>query len=374
MTAERGSGPTVLLVEADADERGLFGTWLEEEGFGLLTCPGPTEPDYTCIGARTGACPLATEATVVVLDMSLDSEAVVMGTAAEDLLGMYLISGHQVIVLGSHGGEEIPGARSPPTPSITGGADRGRSVTQAGRTTSDVFLRDHEIHRITVDRPRVGFSDLLSQRKLVDWPDDVVQLADRLGLKRFAVLGVSASALACAWALPDRVTAVALVSGLGPMDRPRAFEGMNRSAGGVMILGKRVPWLGRLLGASVVAADRLRPGTALRGLLKALPEPDRLVVSRPEVRRSLLESYALAFRQGARGQVQDWAILASSWGFRPEYVTVPIRLFHGEIDDRVPLHHAEHLARAIPDCHLAVYPGEGHMIIFDRARRSLVAC
>jgi hypothetical protein len=109
MSAMSGSGSTVLLVEADADERDRFGTWLEDEGFDLLTCPGPTEPDYTCIGGRSGACPLAAEATVVILDMSLDSEAVVMGTAAEELLGMYLVSGHPVIVLGSHGGEEIAG-------------------------------------------------------------------------------------------------------------------------------------------------------------------------------------------------------------------------------------------------------------------------
>lgn len=103
------SGTTVLLVEADAGERRRFGRWLEDDGFDLLTCPGPVEPDYTCIGGRTGACPLAAEASIVVLDMSLDSEAVVMGTAAEDLLGMYLLSGHPVVVLGSRGGEEIPG-------------------------------------------------------------------------------------------------------------------------------------------------------------------------------------------------------------------------------------------------------------------------
>ena len=45
------------FVEADADERDRFGAWLEDEGFELLVCVGPTEPDYTCIGARTGACP-----------------------------------------------------------------------------------------------------------------------------------------------------------------------------------------------------------------------------------------------------------------------------------------------------------------------------
>jgi hypothetical protein len=109
MSDMNGTGSTVLLVEADADERDRFGAWLEAEGFDLLVCTGPTEPDYTCIGARTGACPLAAEASVVILDMSLDSEAVVMGTAAEELLGMYLMSGHPVIVLGSHGGEEISG-------------------------------------------------------------------------------------------------------------------------------------------------------------------------------------------------------------------------------------------------------------------------
>ena len=102
----------VLLVEADAEERIRFGTWLEEAGFDLLTCPGPTEPDYTCIGGRTGVCPLAAEASIVVLDIDLESEAVVMGTAAEDLLGMYLLSGHRVVVLGSRGGEEIPGRSS----------------------------------------------------------------------------------------------------------------------------------------------------------------------------------------------------------------------------------------------------------------------
>jgi hypothetical protein len=109
MSDMNGSRSTVLLVEADADERDRFGAWLEAEGFDLLVCTGPTEPDYTCIGARTGACPLSAEASVVILDMSLDSEAVVIGTAAEELLGTYLMSGHPVIVLGSHDGEEIAG-------------------------------------------------------------------------------------------------------------------------------------------------------------------------------------------------------------------------------------------------------------------------
>jgi pimeloyl-ACP methyl ester carboxylesterase len=243
-------------------------------------------------------------------------------------------------------------------------------------TVSTAYLRDRSIHRITVDRPGVGFSDHQPGRELLDWPRDVAHLVDALGIERFALLGVSGGgpyALACAWALPERVAAVALVSGIGPLDRPGAFEGMNRAAARVMILARRAPWLARLVVGFVVAVDRVRPGTVLRGLLKALPEPDQKVASGVEVRESLLESYALAFRQGTVGQVRDWAILATPWGFRPEDVQVPVQIFHGKIDDRVPVHHAEHLARVIPDSQLTLYAGEGHMIIFERAEEFLGA-
>jgi CheY-like chemotaxis protein len=100
---------SVLLVEADATERERLAAALEGDGFQVLLCSGPTAPDYTCIGARIGTCPLVTEEAVVVLDMSLDSETVMMGTPAEDLLGMYLGSGHPVVALGSRPGEEVPG-------------------------------------------------------------------------------------------------------------------------------------------------------------------------------------------------------------------------------------------------------------------------
>lgn len=243
-------------------------------------------------------------------------------------------------------------------------------------TVSEAFLWDRRIRRIAVDRPGVGFSDPQPGRTLLDWPGDVAEVADALGIDRFAVLGVSGGAphaMACAFALPDRVAAVTLVSGMGPPDRPGAFAGMNRAAARVLILAGSMPWLARLLVGFVVAVDRFWPGTVLRGLLKAAPERDRKVASRPEVRESLLESYALAFRQGTAGQVRDWATLASPWGFRLDEVNVPVSLFHGEVDDRVPLHHAEHLARVIPDAHLTTYPDEGHMIMFDRAEEILDA-
>jgi hypothetical protein len=99
-----GAPSAVLVVEADAAERDRYAAALEAAGFPVLTCPGPTQPDYTCVGSRGGTCALVAEAAVVVLDMSLDSEALLTGTPAEELLGLYLTSGRAVVVLGSRTG------------------------------------------------------------------------------------------------------------------------------------------------------------------------------------------------------------------------------------------------------------------------------
>jgi CheY-like chemotaxis protein len=119
----------VLVVEADPAERELISSWLEDSGFTVIACPGPTEPDFTCVGDRTGTCPLAEAADVVVLDMSLEGEALMTGTAAEDLLGLYLVSGRPVVTLGSRRGDEVPGEltrlRRHPTRETLLGAVRG---------------------------------------------------------------------------------------------------------------------------------------------------------------------------------------------------------------------------------------------------------
>jgi pimeloyl-ACP methyl ester carboxylesterase len=73
----------------------------------------------------------------------------------------------------------------------------------------DEAAKTCRVRLIALDRPGMGLSDFQSRRALVDWPDDVVQLADALGLERFAVLGISGGgpyAAACAWKLSDRLT------------------------------------------------------------------------------------------------------------------------------------------------------------------------
>ncbi|MBW2547908.1 MAG: hypothetical protein DRH23_06320 [Deltaproteobacteria bacterium] len=82
----------------------------------------------------------------------------------------------------------------------------------------DSPFRPH-LRLIAPDRPGFGRSDFQPGRRLLDWPDDVSELAEALGLNRFAVLGVSGggpATLACAWRIPERLTAVGPTNPVAP--------------------------------------------------------------------------------------------------------------------------------------------------------------
>ena len=95
---------TVLLVESDAERRERLGQGLQAAGYEVIECPGPTSPDYTCIGSREGYCPLLEEADVVVLDPWLAGDEVGAGASSDQLLGLYVASGRPVVTLGRAGG------------------------------------------------------------------------------------------------------------------------------------------------------------------------------------------------------------------------------------------------------------------------------
>jgi len=98
---------TVLVVEPQSDVRDEIGGLAEAAGFDVLTCPGPTGPDYACMGVRGPGCPLAAYADLIVLDLSLDSELALEGATAVELITYYLGEGKKVIALSRNGADEI---------------------------------------------------------------------------------------------------------------------------------------------------------------------------------------------------------------------------------------------------------------------------
>jgi pimeloyl-ACP methyl ester carboxylesterase len=69
------------------------------------------------------------------------------------------------------------------------------------------------VRLLTIDRPGIGRSDVLPRRTFGDWPGDVAEFGDVLGIDEFGVVGWSAGgpyAAACAARIPDRLTGVAI--------------------------------------------------------------------------------------------------------------------------------------------------------------------
>lgn len=81
---------------------------------------------------------------------------------------------------------------------------------------SDELLHSLGVHLIAVDRPGMGLSDFQPNRHLLDWSNDVIAFADHLNLERFSILAYSLGGpygMACAHAIPERLTKVGIVSG-----------------------------------------------------------------------------------------------------------------------------------------------------------------
>lgn len=221
---------------------------------------------------------------------------------------------------------------------------------------------------IALDRPGYGLSDFQPGRRIPDWPHDVAEVADALSLELFSVLGSSGGgpyALACARALPGRVTRAGVISGVGPYDAPGATTGMRWQNRVGFQLGARFPPLARLLMSSMARQLRRRPERTLDAIARAMSPRDAEIARRPEVREILVGDIAEAFRQGGRGAALDVVLLGRPWGFPLDEIQTEIHLWQGEADVLVPPAMGRHMAAQLPDCKATFFPGEGHLLFVD---------
>lgn len=92
--------PTVLLVEADPNERRRFSRALHEAGYeDLMLCPGPFPPSFTCFGSEGRQCALTAAADVIVVDLRLRSDVAMKGTPGWHLFLNYYATGKPIVAL-----------------------------------------------------------------------------------------------------------------------------------------------------------------------------------------------------------------------------------------------------------------------------------
>jgi pimeloyl-ACP methyl ester carboxylesterase len=221
------------------------------------------------------------------------------------------------------------------------------------------------VRMIALDRPGIGRSDLKAGYQLLDWPDDVVEVANQLGIERFAVAAASgggAYGLACAYKIPHRLTACGLICSVAPghlltNDAPLLMRDM-------WWMGEHLPWLYRLSMRLLMAAlgsDAASIEKRFARSSRFFGEPDREVLQNAQIRRLFAQTLAECTRQGARGNLDEAMLLVQPWGFKVEEIAFEkIFLWHGARDRFVPVSLAHALAQALPHCTATFYPQEGH--------------
>lgn len=230
------------------------------------------------------------------------------------------------------------------------------------------YAKDARI--ITIDRPGMGFSTFQPDRHFLDWPKDVLDLADHLKIDQFRVLGLSGGspyALACAKEIPrSRLLAVAVVGGVYPLNL--GTEGMLMAgrilfyvAGSWMspIVKLLLDWeMGNL-------ARNPDPEVFRKAFLKEMsgrPEPDRKCLENEFTAHHLIESCRESFIQGGDGVAHEAKLYARAWDFELEEVDFDgLFLWHGGADINAPVSMLKKAAAKLKGSQCIILDQETHM-------------
>ncbi|KAM0748299.1 alpha/beta-hydrolase [Meredithblackwellia eburnea MCA 4105] len=228
---------------------------------------------------------------------------------------------------------------------------------------------------ITPDRPGIGLSSPHTGRRLRDYPHDVLELADHLGLDKLSIVGGSGGgpyAVACARYMPtERLKSVGVLAGFGRFRPEWVREQRWANRVGIPLLVRNA-WLARPLldftVGRVARGDRERARRWLQVNMKRIFRDEAGVIERePEAVELVLNLFMEHFRQGAAGWLEDGRVLMEDWGFELEEVPFRgVKLWYGTEDKNTPVVMGRMLARGLPDAKLTEFEGETHLTLMDR--------
>jgi pimeloyl-ACP methyl ester carboxylesterase len=249
------------------------------------------------------------------------------------------------------------------------------SLTMA--TITDAAAREQGVRIISIDRPGISESTLQPNRLLLDWPPLLHGLADYLGIDKFRVLGISGGApyaYASAWAMPERVPAIAVVSGVPPIVDLDNHSGLLRLYRSMLKCHRCSPGFLRLCFHVVRPFAARRIPIRLRPLFLKIFQPTDAAVLRDNAAfDACFESARRAWRGVVEGVMIDAQVYARAWGFRLEDIDVPVQLWHGTKDRAFSSRLAEQVAMRLPNCKLRIVDGAGHFSLPIRFMREILA-
>lgn len=223
---------------------------------------------------------------------------------------------------------------------------------------------------IATDRPGFGQSTFNPERTFLDYPQDISELADALGIDKFGVMGHSgggAHTAVCGYAIPERLLFNLPLAGYTNFaELPGAGDMLHTKADQLSVgLSQKHPHLFRFFFDMMAFSAKRMPNTYFKEVAKAGNETDRKIAADPEFKAHLIADQQEAMQQGGKGPTWDAKIHYLDWGFRLQEIQAKVIVFHGTEDYFSPFQFGQHLAENIPNCELHVLQGQGHFFVWD---------
>jgi pimeloyl-ACP methyl ester carboxylesterase len=219
---------------------------------------------------------------------------------------------------------------------------------------------------VGIDRPGYGKSTPMPGRTIAAWVPDALAVADRLGLARFAAVGVSTGgsySLALAALAPERSLGVVACCALTDM---RWAEGKAAMSGG----GIQELWAARDRVTALAIATEWMGADGSKMFAQAGPQlapSDMALLADPEWIAAMPKAMAEMFAFGVQGYVDDRLADGLGWEtFDVSRVTCPVTVLHGDSDLIVPVAQAHHTAQLVPGAKPRVCPELGHFSIMSQ--------
>lgn len=229
---------------------------------------------------------------------------------------------------------------------------------------ADEIARDLGIRLIVPERPGYGDSDPQHHFLLLDWPGVVSQLADRLNLKRFSILGFSgggAYALACAYKIPERIKRITLVGSMAPFET----EAMQNH-----ICADLKPLYELAATDEAATLQQLSkmvtsPESVMAVVEATLAPCDKALFKQDNIQDDYLKNLSLATKNGVQGVANDLRNMALPWQYRLGDIQLPIDIWHGREDNNVGFSIAEYLDGVLNNTSAHFLDNCGHYFLFD---------
>ena len=248
---------------------------------------------------------------------------------------------------------------------LPGSHHEGQAIHEAAATRG--------IRVVAISRPGFGGSTFKPNRTLLSFSEDVLELADSIHARRFAILGMSGGgpyALACLKTIPaNRLLGVVAVASMYPVEF--GLAGMMLSNRLIFTLA---PWATYLtshllywaMGGGLARTDKF-PDVMAKAV-KGWPREDyeALMADDGKILKLLSKSVQEGIRDGTYGYAWEARLFSSDWGFRLEELAVEdgrLVLWHGAKDINIPVSMAQKAGALIPGAKLRVEPDDAHISV-----------